>query len=174
MGLPIVDEALSECPVERAVYRLRTGMMDADFTAGFARQDPRKAERYDLVFWLKTPKRTYWFSFSEPDRWIGSGPFISPDIDPKQAAAMDDYRLEYETERVRGDLALEFDTFSPELYEWGVPAIINPPPALIVARGLAQALRDRPRELSGGDYRAEAEEMPSGLFLLSECAPAAH
>lgn len=173
MGLPIVSEALSECPVERAVYRLRTGMETA-FTAGFARQDPRKAERYDLVFWLKTPKRTYFFSFSEPERFVGGGPFISPEIDPKQAAAMDDYRLEYETERVRGDLALEFDTFSPELYEWGVPAIINPPPALIVARGLARALRERPRELSGGDYRAEAEEMPGGLFLLSECAPAPH
>jgi hypothetical protein len=173
MGLPIVSEALSECPAERAVYRLRTGM-EADFTAGFARQDPRKAERYDLVFWLKTPKRTYFFSFSEPERWEGGGPFISPDIDPKQAAAMDDHRLEYETERVRGELALEFDTFSPELYEWGVPAIINPPPALIVTRGLARALRDRPRKLSGGDHRAEPEVMPSGLFLLSECAAAAH
>ena len=28
MGLPIVSEALSECPVDRAVYRLRTGMLD--------------------------------------------------------------------------------------------------------------------------------------------------
>lgn len=173
MGLPIVDEALSQCPVERAVYHLRTGM-EAAFTAGFARQDPRKAERYDLVFWLKTPKRTYFFSFSEPRRREGGGPFISPEIDPKRAAAMDDYRLEYETGRMRGELALEFDTFSPELYEWGVPAIVNPPPALIVARGLAEALRERPRELSGGDHRAEAEEMPSGLFLLSECAADPH
>ena len=170
---PIVSEALSQCPVDRAVYRLR---MDQDcvFTAGFARQDPRKAERYDLVFWLKTPKRTYWFSFSEPRRFEGGGPVISPEIDPKRAAAMDEYRLEYETEQVRGHLALDFDSFSPELYDWGVPAIINPPPALIFARGLAEALRERPRELSGGDHRAEAEEMPSGLFLLSECAPKPH
>jgi hypothetical protein len=173
MGLPIVDEALSECPVERAVYRLRTGMETA-FTAGFERQDPRKAERYDLVLWLKTPKRTYFFSFSEPRRHEGGGPMISPEIDPKRAARMNDYELEDETGRVRGHLALEFDSFSPELYEWGVPALINPPPALIVARGLAEALRDRPRELSGGDYRAEAEDMPGGLFLLSECAPAPH
>ncbi len=87
---------------------------------------------------------------------------------------MDDYRLEDETRRARGDMLLEFDSFSPELYDWGIPAIINPPPALIVARGLVRALRDRPRELSGGDYSAEAEEMPSGLFLLSECAAAPH
>jgi hypothetical protein len=52
---PIVSEALSQCPVDRAVYHLR---LDPAFTAGFARQDPRKAERYDLVFWLKTSKRT--------------------------------------------------------------------------------------------------------------------
>jgi hypothetical protein len=168
---PIVSEELSQCPVERAVYHMR---IDMGFTAGFARQDPRKAERYDLVFWLKTPKRTYWFSFSDPDRFEGGGPFISPEIDPKRAAKMDDYSLEYETQRACGDLRLEFDSFSPELYDWGIPALINPPPALIVARGLVRALRDRPHALSGGDYRAEAEEMPSGLFLLSECAAAPH
>ncbi|MEA3065144.1 MAG: hypothetical protein QOJ27_1590 [Sphingomonadales bacterium] len=173
MGLPIVSEALSLCPADRAVYHLRTGM-ETEFTAGFARQDPRKAGRYDLVFWLRTPLRTYFFSFSEPQRFEGGGPFISPEFDPKRAAAMDDHQLEYETGRVRGELALEFDTFSPELYEWGVPAIVNPPPALIVARGLARALRERPHELAGGDYRAEPEIMPSGLFLLSECAAAPH
>ena len=173
MGLPIVSEALSECPVDRAVYRLRTGM-DVDFTAGFARQDPRKAERYDLVFWLKTPKRTSFFSFSEPHRHEWGGAVISPDIDPKRAATLDDYRLEDETEQMRGQLSLEFDTFSPELYDWGIPAIINPPPALIVCRGLAWELRHNPCKLSGGDYRAEPEEMPNGLFLLSECAPAPH
>jgi hypothetical protein len=82
---------------------------------------------------------------------------------------MDDYRLEDETERMRGHLSLEFDTFSPELYDWGIPAIINPPPALIVCRGLVQAIRYRPRELSGGDYRAERRRkaMPVGLFVLS-------
>jgi hypothetical protein len=168
---PIVSEALSQCPVDRAVYHLRR---DSAFTAGFARQDPRKAERYDLVFWLKTPKRTYFFSFSEPRRFDGVGAFISPEIDPRQAAAMDEYELEERTAEVRGKLALEFDSFSPELYDWSAPFSHNPPPALIVCRGLAEALRSRPRELAGGDWGAEAEEMPSGLFLLSECAPAPH
>jgi hypothetical protein len=167
----IVSEALSECPVDRAVYHLR---QDPGFTAGFARQDPRKAERYDLVFWLKTPKRTYWFSFSEPRRLEGGGPIIRPEIDPARAAKMDDFSLQYEAERMSGDLALEFDAFSPELYDWGIPALMNPPPALIFARGLAETLRDRPDKLAGGDHRAEAESMPSGLFLLSECAAAAH
>ena len=170
---PIVGDALSSCPADRAVYRLRTGM-EAAFTAGFARQDPRKAERYDLVFWLKTPLRTYYFSFSDPHRLEWGGPYISPDIDPKRAANMDDYRLEYETEEVRGKLSLEFDTFSPELYEWGIPSSINPAPALIVSRGLAWELRHRPHLLSGGDYQAQSEEMPSGLFLLSECAAEPH
>ena len=169
---PTVDDELGACPVDRAVYHLRT---DPTFTAGFARQDPRKAERYDLVFWLKTPKRTYWFAFSEPRRFEGGGPVISPEIDPKRAAGMDDYRLEYETKRMSEDaLELAFDSFSPELYDWGIPAVINPPPALIFARGLAETLRDRPDRLSGGDHRAEAETMPNGLFLLTECAPAGH
>jgi hypothetical protein len=168
---PIVSEALCNCPVDRAVYHLRNGN---EYTAGFARQDPRKAGEYDLVFWLKTPKRTYFFSFSDPHRREWGGPYISPDIDPKRAAAMDDYGLEFETERARAMLSLEFDTFSPELYEWGIPSSANPPPALIVARGLSWEIRHRPHVLSGGDYRAEAEEMPSGLFLLSECAPAPH
>jgi hypothetical protein len=171
MGLPIVDEALAQCPVDRAVYHLRNW---TEYKAGFARQDPRKAEDYDLVFWLKTPKRTYFFSFSDPHRREWGGPYISPDIDPKRAATMTDWQLEYETEQARSMLSIEFDTFSPELYEWGIPSIQNPPPALIVSRGLAWELRHRPHVLAGGDHRAEPEEMPSGLFLLSECAAAPH
>jgi len=170
MVLPIVSEALSECPVDRAVYHLPTG---PGFTAGFARQDPRLAERYDLAFWLKTPRRTYWFSFSEPD--FHDGPFISADVDPKRAATMDDHHLGYERERIgREAQPIEFDTFSPELYCWRVPALINPPPALIFARGLARELWHNPARLAGGDHRAEQEEMPLGLFVLSECAPAPH
>ena len=81
--------------------------------------DPRKAERYDLVFWLKTPKRTYFFSFSEPQRHEWGGPVISPDLDPRRAAGMDEYRLEDETERMRGHLSLEFDTFEPGIVRLG-------------------------------------------------------
>ena len=170
MVLPIVSEALAECPVDRAVYHLPMG---PDFTAGFARQDPRKAERYDLVLWLKTPKRTYWFSFSEPD--FHDGPFITPDVDPKLAAKMSDWELQYQGERPGSERQpIEFDTFSPELYAWRVPSSINPPPALIFARGLARELWHNPARLAGGDHRAEQEDMPLGLFVLSECAPAPH
>jgi hypothetical protein len=171
MGLPVVSEALSLCPVDRAVYHLRNW---PEFTAGFARQDPRRAADYDLMFWLKTPKRTYFFSFSDPHRREWGGPYISPDVDPKRAAAMNEFELEYESERMRAALALEFDTFSPELYEWGIPSASNPAPAVIVSRGLAWELRHHPHALAGGDHRAEPEEMPNGLFLLSECAAAPH
>jgi hypothetical protein len=164
----IVDEALRECPIERAVYHLA---MAPGFTAGFVRQDPRKAERYDLLFRLNTPKRAYHFSFSEPDFY--EGPYIRPAIDPKRAAAMEDYQLDFEMEQLP-DLAIEFDTFSPELYNWRVPVSFNPPPALLFSRGLSRELRRDARALAGGDWRAEEEDMPIGLFVLAECAPAAH
>lgn len=174
MVLPIVSEALRECPVDRAVYHLLTGSFDPpEYVAGFARQDPRKAERYDLVFWLKTPKRTCFFSFSEPD-WH-DGPFITPDLDPKDSAKMSDWELEFQGDRLpRERPSIEFDTFSPELYNWRVPALINPPPALIFARGLTRELWHHPDRLGDGDHRAEQEEMPIGLFVLSECAAAPH
>ncbi len=174
MVLPIVSEALRECPVDRAVYHLLTGSFDPpEFTAGFARQDPRKVDRYDLVFWLKTPKRTYFFSFSEPD-WH-DGPFITPDIDPKRAAQMNDGELENQyVDRFDPPQPVEFDTFSPELYNWRVPVLVNPPPALVFARGLSRELWHHPRRLAGGDHRAEQEDMPIGLFVLSECAAAPH
>ena len=173
MVLPIVSEALSQCPVDRAVYHLLTGSFDPpEFTAGFARQDPRKAERYDLVFWLKTPKRTYFFSFSEPE-WH-DGPFITPDIDPKRAAQLSEWDLEIPYDRFNPPHPVEFDTFSPELYNWGVPALINPPPALIFARGLSRELWHHPQRLAVGGPPAEQEDMPIGLFVLSECAAAPH
>jgi hypothetical protein len=158
---------LLECPVDRAVYRMR---VSGDFSAGFARQDPRRAERYDLVFWLKTPKRTYWFSFSEPDFY--DGPFISPTIDPGRAARMGDTELEMAAERIVGD-PIAFDTFSHEFYAWRVPSLINPAPSYLFARGLGRALWHDPKSLAGGG-RAEQEEMPLGIFELVECAAQPH
>ena len=174
MVLPIVSEELSQCPVDRAVYHLLTGSFDPPaFSAGFAKQDPRKAERYDLVFWLKTPKRTYFFSFSEPD-WH-DGPFITPDLDPKRSAKMNDWELEFQADQLSRDRRpIEFDTFSPELYNWRVPALTNPPPALIFVRGLSRELWHHPDHLAVGNDPAEQEEMPIGLFVLSECAAAPH
>jgi hypothetical protein len=161
---------LLECPIERAVYHLRIA---PEFTAGFALQDPRKAQRYDLVFWLKTPKRTYFFSFHEP-RWnegdyLHEGAYIVPDIDPKRAAKLDDYSVMEHPDWIRRAEPIAFDTFSPEMYAWRVPHSGNPAPPLIFARGIGPLLWREPDLLTAGDGRAEQEEMPLGIFELAAC-----
>jgi hypothetical protein len=166
---------LLECPVDRAVYHLRIA---PQFTAGFAHQDPRKAQRYDLVFWLKTPRRTYWFSFDEP-RWregdyIHEGAYIVPDIDPKRAAKMGDHEVMEHRDWIRRAEPIAFDTFSPEFYAWGVPSSGNPAPALVFARGLGPLLWREPWLLTLGEGEAEQEEMPLGIFELAACDPAPH
>ena len=66
------------CPIERAVYRLHGA---PEFSAGFLRQDRRKVFASDLVLWLKTPQRAYFFSFGSPNGYGGT--WISPDVDPR-------------------------------------------------------------------------------------------
>ena len=167
---------LLDCPIERAVYHLRIA---PQFTAGFARQDPRKAERYDLVFWLKTPKRTYFFSFHEP-RWregdyMHEGAYIVPDFDPRRAARMDDYEVtQPPPDWIRRAEPIAFDTFSPEFYAWRVPGLGNPAPPLIFARGIGPVLWSEPSLLTLGEGQAEQEEMPLGIFELTACDPAPH
>ena len=166
---------LIDCPIERAVYHLRIA---PEFTAGFAPQDPRKAERHNLVFWLKTPKRTYFFSFHEPrgreTGYIHEGAYIVPDIDPKRAARMDDYEVTEHRDWIRRAEPIEFDTFSPDFYAWGVPGLGNPAPPLIFARGIGPVLWRNPELLTVGEGQAEPEEMPLGIFELAACAPAPH
>ena len=130
------------------------------------------------VFWLKTPRRTYWFSFHEL-RWregdyIHEGAYIVPDIDPKRAARMDDYEVREDRAWIRRAEPIAFDTFSPEFYAWGVPSSGNPSPALIFARGLGPLLWREPHLLTLGEGEAEQEEMPLGMFELAACDPAPH
>jgi hypothetical protein len=166
---------LLDCPVDQAVYGMKVA---PEFTAGFARQDPRKAERYDLVFWLKTPRRTYFFSFHEPrlreGDYLHEGAYIVPDIDPKRAAKMGDYEVMEHHDWIRRAEPMAFDTFSPELYAWRVPHSGNPAPPLIFARGIGPLLWSEPSLLAPGELRVEQEEMPLGIFELVGCDPAPH
>ncbi len=166
---------LLECPVDRAVYRMK---MAPDFSCGFARQDPRKSARYDLVFWLKTPKRRYFFSFHEPrgrdTDYIHEGAYIVPDIDPKRAAKLDDYTVMETPDWIRRAEPIEFDTFSHEMYAWRVPVSFNPAPSYIFVRGLGRLLWKEPSLLTMGEGIAEPEELPLGMFELVECAAEPH
>ena len=158
--------AAPACPIDRAVYRLNGA---PEFTAGFLRQDRRKVNASDLVFWLKTPKHTYFFSFSSPNGYGGT--YISPDIDPRLAVRMSDDEERDATKRATASEPpyIPFDAFAPDLKSVGTPTSATPPPAFLFARGLGPALWYEWTALAGNDPKAEQESMPIGLFEPAGC-----
>jgi hypothetical protein len=155
------------CPIEKAVYRLKG---DPKFTAGFAKQDRRNSGASDLVLWLKTPKRTYWFAFGSPNGYGGT--YLSPELDPRVSV-----RLSDDEEWAAGKkmetaepLGLRFDAFAADLAAFqGPPQSSDKPPALLFARDLGPALWYSPVSLAGNDPTVEAEGMPIGLFVAAGC-----
>ncbi|MGA9582694.1 MAG: hypothetical protein WBR13_12080 [Allosphingosinicella sp.] len=156
------------CPIERAVYRLDGA---PQFTAGFARQDRRDSGASDLVLWLKTPKRTYWFSFGSPNGYGGT--YLAPEIDPRLSVRLSDEEERDAAEKMRTDepLSLPFDAFAADLGAFrSPPQSSDKAPALLFARALGPALWYSPTGLAGGDRAAREESMPVGLFRAAGCA----
>jgi hypothetical protein len=155
------------CPIEKAVYRLKG---DSKFTAGFARQDRRDSGVSDLVLWLNTPKRTYWFAFSAPNGYGGT--YLDPEIDPRVSVRLSDDEEREAAERMEPaePLNIEFDAFRADLAAFQAPPRSSDrPPAFLFARGLGPALWYGPSVLAGNDGTAEPEGMPIGLFLPAGC-----
>ncbi|HEX9965455.1 MAG TPA: hypothetical protein VGB04_10790 [Allosphingosinicella sp.] len=155
------------CPIDRAVYRLKG---DPGFTAGFARQDRRDSGVSDLVLWLNTPKRTYWFSFAAPNGYGGT--YLTPEIDPRISARLSDDEERDAAERMQPaePLNLEFDAFAADLGAFEAPPRSSDrPPSLLFARGLGPALWYGPSTLAGNDPKAEPEGMRIGLFVPAGC-----
>lgn len=158
------------CPIENSVYRLNGA---PEYEAGFVRQDRRKVNASDLVFWLKTPKRVYYFSFGSPNGYGGT--YISPDLDPRLAARLGDDEERDATKRVTAGEPpfIPFDAFGPDLKAFqGPPTSRDPAPALLFARGLGPSLWYEPIILAGNDSKAEPESMPIGLFEPASCSGA--
>jgi hypothetical protein len=155
------------CPIERAVYRLDR---DPRFTAGFARQDRRDSAVSDLVLWLKTPRRIYWFAFVSPNGYGGT--YLTPEIDPLLSVRLSDDEERDSAERMqRPDaLGLPFDAFGSDLGAFRAPPrSSDKPPSLLFARALGPALWYGPASLAGGDEKAQPESMPVGLFRAAGC-----
>ncbi|HEX6376282.1 MAG TPA: hypothetical protein VFZ91_11245 [Allosphingosinicella sp.] len=156
------------CPIERAVYRLHGA---PTFAAGFARQDRRNALVSDLAFWVETPTRTYWFAFGMPNGYGGT--FISPGLDPRRAADMDDDEEHEALARPRAveePVSLGFHAFDSGLGALPYPPQADTPaPALIFVPDLGRTLWYRPVELAGGDPAARDEAMPTGFFEPAGC-----
>jgi hypothetical protein len=161
--------AQPDCPIERQVYRHQA---DGRFTAGFARLDPRLPGPTDLAFWLKTPKRTYWFSFHSPNGYGGT--MIMPDLHPEAAARALEEDAPPVVAPIDGEppVTIDFDAFHADLSPYlDPPQVEDPAPARLFARGLGPALWYNAVGLAGGDAKAEAESMPIGMFETFQCAP---
>lgn len=159
--------AAPACPIDRAVYRLKG---DPRFTAGFARQDRRDSGVSDLVLWLNTPRRTYWFAFEAPNGYGGT--YLNPELDPRVSVRLSDDGERDAAERVEPPepLNIEFDAFRSDLAAFKAPPrSTDRPPALLFARGLGPALWYGPSTLAGNDSTAEREGMPIGLFVAAGC-----
>ena len=157
------------CPIERAVYRLHEV---PGFTAGFARQERRVASASDLAFWVRTPLRTYWFSFGSPNGYGGT--FVSPALDPRRTARMSDDELYAALDRLKAatdePVALGFHAFDGALGAFeSAPATDGPPPALVFVPDLGRTLWYSPVALAGGDQKARDEAMPTGFFEPADC-----
>lgn len=136
------------CAIEQAIYVLHGA---PQFTAGFERVGGHPTGPSDLVFWLRTPARTYRFDMSSPNGYGGT--FLRP--------------------RGTGQgPEIAFDAFDDNLAALPYPPTSDTPaPARLFARGLGEALWYRPAELAGGDRRARQESMPVGMFEPSGCRP---
>ena len=159
--------AAPDCPIDRAVYALEGA---PQFTAGFAPQERRKRLASDLVLWLKTPKRTYFFSFGSPNGYGGT--YLAPELDPRASARLsDDEERDAAEKMLSGEpLAIGFDAFGADFVAFkSPPQSSDPAPALLFARGLGPALWYNSVGLAGGDEKAEAESMPIGLFRAAGC-----
>jgi len=155
------------CPIEKAVYRLKG---DPKFTAGFARQDRRDAGASDLVLWLNTPKRTYWFGFGSPNGYGGT--YLTPEIDPRISVRLSDDEERDAAKRMEppDPLSIQFDAFRADLAAFAAPPqSSDKPPSLLFARGLGPALWYGPSTLAGNDSTAEPEGMPISLFVPAGC-----
>jgi hypothetical protein len=168
LALAAAVPAPPACPVERAVYSLHGARR---FTAGFARHDRRNAYASDLAFWVRTPKRTYWFAFGSPNGYGGT--FISPALDPRRAARLDDDGLYEALDRLRAveePVSLGFHAFDGELAAFdSPPASGAAPPALLFIPDLGRTLRYSPIALAGGDENAADEAMPTAFFEPAGC-----
>ena len=78
-------ETVANCPAERAVYTLKS---DPAFSAGFIPAKHFASMASNLYFWIKSPQRTYWFTFGIGNGYTGislgpvGDPYIAADGDP--------------------------------------------------------------------------------------------
>lgn len=168
-----------KCAIDKAVYALKGA---PEYTAGFTKLAHGQMTS-DLLFWIDTPKHTYWFSFESPNGY--GGVWLSPSL---SAALVDaeDMREEGEPPQAFKDWDasakaaneaqdplqnITFDAFGPDLgsYE-GPPQSTDKAPARIFLRGIGQALWYSWSWAAAGDAKAEQESIPTAMWEPKSCA----
>jgi hypothetical protein len=157
------DDAV--CPAERAVYALNS---DPAFTAGFIPAKHYASMASNLYFWIKSPQRTYWFTFGIGNGYTGislgpvGDPYVAADGDPDN-----------------GPVTIEPDESSHRylrIYpmQRDLTVLENPPnagdrsPDAMFAPEIGTLLWYAPRAATL-DETAERDVMDRGVFVRSGC-----
>ncbi|MBX3563373.1 MAG: hypothetical protein KF730_02235 [Sphingomonas sp.] len=168
-----------KCAIDKATYRMKD---NADYLAGFTKLAHGRMTS-DLLFWIKSPKRTWWFGFESPNGYGGT--WLSPSLsaamideedmreDGEQPQAFKDWD---ESAKQAGDAPdplqnITFDAFNPDLTAFSnPPQSEDPAPARIFMRGIGQALWYSYTWAAAGDPKAEQESIPTAMWEPAGCA----
>jgi len=153
------------CPAERAIYTLKS---DPAFTAGFIPAEHFASMASDLYFWIKSPQRTYWFTFSISNGYGGislgpiGDPYVAADGDPDNGPVTLD----------AGELNRPYMRVYPMRKDWMVldnpPSSGDPAPDVMFTPEIGTVLWYAPRAIST-DQTAMRDPMDRGVFLRSGC-----
>jgi len=153
------------CRSERALYTLNS---DPAFTAGFIPSQHFASMASDLYFWVRSPQRTYWFTFDISNGYGGislgpvGDPYVAADGDP------DNGPVTFEV----GDLNAGSLNVYPMLADMTVlnspPSLGDPAPDALFAPELGSLLWYEPRAITQ-DKTAMRDPMDRGVFRLTGC-----
>jgi hypothetical protein len=173
---PLLDAPA--CPPLKAVYQLQGA---EEYTAGFGKRGHPPAVS-DLMFWVRTPRRTYWFAFASPNgvggTWIV--PTVAPEVhdaedageEGEPAPAIRNWKASQpEPEAPHDPLQnITFDAFARDLAIFASPPqSTDRAPARIFLRGLGQALWYSWSWAAAGDPAAQQDSIPTAMWEPKEC-----
>ena len=169
LSMPIL--AAEDCPAERTLYAL-TGE-EGRFEIGFLPSLHYASMASDLYLFLRTPQRSYWFTFSVSNGY--GGMTLLPVTDPHRSDAQPDgprQLLELgadDPEALDVIESLRFYAMDEDFTFWfDPPNAGDPAPAYIMVPEIGLALWYGPSRLTD-DPAAERDPMPRGVFQRVDC-----
>ena len=160
-----------ECPAERALYSLASD--EGRFEIGFAPSRNHASMASDLYLFLRTPQRTYWFTFSVSNGY--SGMMLIPVTDPRRSDAEPDGPKELidmgtdDPASLDALRALRFYAMDEDFTFWFEPPRAgDPAPAYLMVPEIGLALWYGAAQLTD-DPTADRDPMPRGMFQPDVC-----